>query len=386
MIERQATDSFLQLAKWYPVVAVVGPRQSGKTTLMRTAFPHHEYVNLEDKNTRDLANQDPSGFLKSFSGKVIFDEAQNCPDLFSQIQIESDANEIQGKYIISGSRNLALAKNIRQSLAGRVGILTLLPLSMQELKKHDVNYSTDEAMLKGGFPRLFNSEIETKNFYRNYMATYIDRDVRIDMRQTSLQDYRNLVRLCATNTGNLINYSNISKELGVARQTVKSWMSLLFQSYVCFELPAFYANERKILTKTPKLYFYDTGLLCFLLRIYDEKTLLRSKHLGKIFENFVVVEALKQRTNLDEQSDFYFYRDDSKREIDFIDASDPENLKITEIKSTSTFKTELLSTLKTVGDQLNVGNDNRSLVMRTDKNYLIDGIHINNLDGWLKTF
>ena len=126
--------------------------------------------------------------------------------------------------------------------------------------------------------------------------------------------------------------------------------------------------------------------MCFLLRIYDEKALLRSKHLGKIFENFVVVEALKQRTNLDEQSDFYFYRDDSKREVDFIDASDPENLKITEIKSTSTFKTELLSTLKTVGDQLNVGNDNRSLVMRTDKNYLIDGIHINNLDGWLKTF
>ena len=388
MIERQAKNSLLNLAKWYPVVAVVGPRQSGKTTLIKNTFPNYHYINLEDKNTRDLVLQDTSGFLKSFGGKVIIDEAQNCPDLFSQIQIEADSNNVPGNFIISGSRNLTLHKHIRQSLAGRVGVLTLLPLSYEEILSHNKLIETrktdEEIIFSGGFPRLIRAQIDAKNYYRNYAKTYVNRDVRIDLRETSLSDYRKLVRICATNAGDLINYSNISKEIGASRQTVKTWMSLLFQSYVCFELPSYHANVRKSLTKTPKLYFYDTGLLCYLLKIYSTEALLKSNYFGKIFENFVIVETMKHYLNNDEDPEIYYYRDDSKREIDLICTADPDCTKIAEIKSTSTFRSDLTRNLNSIGDLLKIDARSRSLIMRSDRNYSINNMNVQNVKGWIE--
>lgn len=384
MIEREAKDALLQLAQWYPIVAVVGPRQSGKTTLVKEIFSDYTYINLEDNDQRERALADPVGFVKLLKGNVIFDEIQNCPDLFSQLQVESDADEKPGRYIISGSRNLAMSKHIRQSLAGRVGILKLLSLSWSELSNSAAVNNIQEAQFRGGYPRLYNSRIREENFYRNYIETYVDKDVKTDLKETNLIDYKKTIQVCAQSSGNLVNYSNIAASIGVSRQTIKSWISLLIESFICFELPAYFTNKMKSLTKTPKLFFYDTGLLCNLLGITSVDMLLQSKHKGQIFENFVISETLKKYYNSDKLCNLYFYRDDSKREVDLIDGSRVEDLNLCEIKSTSTFNKKFLNNLATVSDMLDVPPNNCHLLMDTERKSCVNEMHVENLDAWLK--
>ena len=384
MIQREADKALTQLAKWYPVVAVVGPRQSGKTTLIKNVFKDYTYVNLEDDFNRRLATSDPVGFVNSFGSHVVFDEIQNCPALFSQIQVTSDENEITGNYVISGSRNLALSKNIRQSLAGRVGILKLLPLSLNEINSSSESLSVNDAMLLGGYPRLYASQIKHQNFYRNYIETYVDKDVRIDLKEINLSDYKKMIRVCAQYAGNLINYSNIASAVGISRQTVKSWMSLLMESFICFELPAFYSNKLKSLTKSPKLYFYDTGLLCYLLGVKSTEDLMFSANKGQIFENFVISETVKKYHNSDSDGSLYFYRDNSKREIDLVDATNANDIQLAEIKSTSTFDSKLMKNLKLIGDSLCVKEKDRHLIMNTDRHYSFNEMNVENVTSWIQ--
>uniref|UniRef100_UPI0026331FE7 ATP-binding protein n=1 Tax=uncultured Bifidobacterium sp. TaxID=165187 RepID=UPI0026331FE7 len=261
IIPRAMAQLASRMAGWFPVVSVTGPRQSGKSTLVREVFPDYEYVNLEDPNLRAVAAEDPVGFIRSRSPHLVVDEAQYVPDLFSMIQVVSDENKTPGQYILSGSQNFLLLKSITQSLAGRVGLLKLLPLSYTELLGGGISSGVDEFMIRGGYPRLYDVDMDADIFFEAYISTYVERDVAgyLDVRDAAA--FRTVLRLCASNAGNLINYSNLARDADVGFRTVKSWMSILESSYIVFPLEPWHSNLGKRLTKTPKLYFYDTGLL-----------------------------------------------------------------------------------------------------------------------------
>ncbi len=337
MIGRTLAEGLVELASWYPIVSVTGPRQSGKSTLVKATFPNHRYLNLEDPATRARALADPSGFIANNPGPLIVDEAQYAPELFSAIQAVSDELGQPGQYILSGSQNFLMMKALRQSLAGRVGIAKLLPLSMGELEAEGLACGVPDAILRGFYPRLHSSKVPTSLFYENYVDTYVARDVTgyLDVRNESA--FRTLMRLCATRVGNLVNMASLANEVGVSVPTVKNWLSLLESSYVIRLLQPYHANLGKRLTKTPKLFFCDTGLLCHLLGIKNVSNLVNSEIYGAVFENFVIAERLKAHLNQLQSPDLYFYRDDSKIEVDLIDATDAPT-QLIEIKSGQTYR------------------------------------------------
>jgi predicted AAA+ superfamily ATPase len=370
-------------ASWFPVVSVTGPRQSGKSTPVQHIFPDFEYVNLEDKSTRNLALTDPTGFIRERPARLIIDEAQRVPELFSAIQVASDASGEHGQYVLSGSQNFLLLKQIGQTLAGRVGICKLLPLSYRECANHGEDLTPDSFMLKGGYPRLHVASIPPSVFFENYLQTYVERDVAgyIDARSTT--SFRTLLGLCAQGCGQLLNVSRLSGDLGVARATVDSWLSILESSYVLFRLPPYHANLRKRLTKTPKIYFYDTGLLCHLLGIRTPEQLRDSPARGAVFENLVVAETLKRHLHAGRNPELYFYRDDSKIEVDLVDVTDRVAPELIEIKSTTTYKPELARHLSGVGDALGIPEEGRGVVMRSDKSHVVNGVRHWSAHEWL---
>lgn len=321
IIPRALQPLLLKAATGYPVIEILGPRQSGKTTLSRAAFPDHTYVSLENPDNRAFAKEDPQGFLEHHRNPkgIIIDEVQYAPDLLSYIQTDVDLTGKKGYYVITGSQNILLNEAVSQSLAGRVSIFTLLPFSQQELTDaHLIPPTLEEMLFKGCYPRICADNLDPLDWYPNYINTYIERDVRLIKNVTDLNLFQKFMGLCAGRLGQLLNYSAIANDCGVTMPTVKAWISILEQSYICFEVQPYHTNFNKRLIKSSKLYFYDTGLACSLLGIHSPEQLTNHYLKGGIFESFVISEILKQNYNNNRRPRAYFWRDQSGHEIDCI--------------------------------------------------------------------
>mgnify|MGYP003608351777 FL=1 len=336
MVNRTIVEGINAYMQRYPIVALTGPRQSGKTTLLKGMFPDFRYVSLENPDNRAFAENDPNGFLQLYDQKVILDEVQRVPALLSYIQTIVDSNNMMGQFILSGSQNFNLMKSITQSLAGRVALFKLLPFDMMELKSADLLPSDyEQLILKDSYPALYDRSIPFASFYANYIETYIQRDVTelLSIRDFGL--FRTFLKLCAARIGQQLNIANLSSETGVSVPTLRSWISILESSYIMYQLPPFFKNFNKRLVKSPKLYFYDTGLASFLLGIRNEKTLLESEFKGALFENMIITEYVKQNYHNNLYHDFYYWRDSNGHEVDLLVSNDTAYDAI-EIKSTKT--------------------------------------------------
>lgn len=359
MITRKITDEFKKLLKEYPIVTLIGPRQSGKTTLSKT-LTGYSYSNLEDPDTREFAQKDPKGFLSQFNETfVILDEIQRVPELLSYIQVDVDKKRVEGKYVLTGSHQLELTEAISQSLAGRTAILKLLPLSMEELLNESAMVPAVEPFntiaLKGFYPGLFERSMRVQNFYSNYYQTYVERDVRQLINLKDVDLFERFMKLLAGRAGQIFSLSGLSNEVGVDSKTIKNWLSVLEASFVITKLPPYYNSLGKRLIKSPKYFFVDTGLLCFLLGIHTETQLSRDPLLGSIFENLVVIEIIKAQLNRGRIPQVYFYRDKSGFEVDML-FQDKGEWTAVEVKSAQTFRmdytTNLLKLQERVKDPL----------------------------------
>lgn len=342
MIKRQIADKLLEIAKEYPVLTITGPRQSGKTTLAKALFADYDYVSLDNPNMRLQAVDDPNGFLKNHPGKCIIDEIQHFPELLSYIQTTVDKEKIEGRFVLIGSQNHLLQEKISQILVDRTKVVKLLPLSQMELDNLE-NFSPDdyeEIVFKGFYPAIYDNDIAPKEFFPSYIETLVNRDVRQIQNIRHLTVFTHFLKLCAGRTGQILDYSALARDAGISVNTAKEWISILVACYVVFLLQPYHKNFGKRLIKTPKLYFYDTGLLSYLLNIRD-KTQLNTHYLkGNIFENFILLELLKYRTNKGLPSNIYFWRDNSRNEIDcLVDGTIPE---VIEIKSGKTFTKDFI--------------------------------------------
>jgi predicted AAA+ superfamily ATPase len=330
MITRDAEKFVLILSKKYPVLFIAGPRQSGKTTLARKLFPKKSYVTLEDPDQRSFALEDPKGFLKQFPEGAILDEIQRAPILCSYIQGIVDTKKTL--FVLTGSQQFEISQTISQSLSGRVGILKLLPLSLRELCSYKKVSHWNRLLLEGFYPRLHVQKIKPSMFYPYYFETYVERDLRQLSQIENLSVFEKFVRLMAGRVGSLLNHSALSVELGVSQPTIRKWTTLLEASFIIFLLPAFSHNRNKRLVKTPKVYFYDVGLATYLLGIEEKKHLDTHPLRGALFENFIVLEYLKNRFHQGMRSNLYFYRDKSGHEVDLVLESG-NTLQGVEIKS-----------------------------------------------------
>lgn len=333
MIKRDAEAELRSLAGQFKVVAVTGPRQSGKTTLVRATFKSKPYASLENPDTKRYALEDPRGFLSEFPKGAVLDEVQRTPELFSYLQQILDESDEYGLFILTGSNNFLIQESISQSLAGRVGYLFLLPLCLKEINLPEKE--SNHLMIKGGYPVLHSGQAEEKKFFANYIRTYVERDVRLLKNITDLYAFERFVRLCAGRIGQLLNMNSIAVEVGVDVKTIASWIGILETSFIAFRLYAYHRNFNKRIVKTPKLYFYDTGLAAALLGIDNETQLSLSPFRGHLFENLVILEFLKLRFNQGERNNLFFWRDNTGNEVDLIIEEGETQLPV-EIKSGKT--------------------------------------------------
>jgi len=318
MIQREMASIAALLLRKYPILTITGPRQSGKSTFAKMLKPGFEYINLEDIDHRRFASNDPKGFIERYSTNVILDEVQNAPQLLSQIQVHTDALGKNGMYILTGSQNFQLFEKIRQSLAGRTALCTLLPFSMSELNDLKKARSWEELCWKGMYPRLHNRKIKPELFYPDYITTYIERDTRQIMNIKDLGQFRKFMSLCAGRTGQILNMLDIGNSLGIDNKTVKQWLGVLESCYIIYLLQPFYTNFNKRVIKAPKLYFYDTGIASFLLNIRNTNDLKNHFAKGALYENFVINELMKNCYNKRVQPFFHFFRDSNGNEVDLI--------------------------------------------------------------------
>lgn len=339
MIPRKAEHEIKALAAQFKAVAVVGPRQSGKTTLVRSVFGHKPYVNLENPDIRRYAMEDPRGFLSNYQQGAIIDEAQRVPELFSYLQQILDETASHGLFIITGSNNFLLQESISQSLAGRVGYLYLLPLSLDEIGDKESNSNT--LLFKGGYPALYNEETNPAKWYVNYISTYVERDVRLLKNITDLVAFERFLRLCAGRIGQLLNMSSLAVEVGVDVKTIGSWISVLETSFIVFRLQPYHENYNKRVVKMPKLYFYDTGLAVALLGVENVGQLALHPFRGSLFENMIVIDFLKRRYNAGKSNNLFFWRDNVGNEVDLILAEGNTRIPI-EIKSGQTVTSDYM--------------------------------------------
>lgn len=384
IVKRDIEESIQKIYRKIPVIVVTGPRQSGKTTLCKNFFSSKKYINLEELDKRDFALSDPKGFLNQYGYDVIIDEIQRAPQLLSYIQVIVDENP-KAKFILTGSSQFELMSKVTQSLAGRAIIVRLLPFSLKELKVLYKNKMPDvfSFLIKGFYPRLHINKIEQSIFYGSYISTYIERDLRLLINLKDLHLFQKFLKLCAGRIGNILNLSSLANDIGVSHTTVKTWINLLETSNIIFLLKPYYKNISKRLIKSPKLYFYDTGIAAYLLGIETKEQLLRDPLRGALFENLVISEFIKMRFNNLKDNNLYFYRDSNGTEIDLMCVKGNEIIPI-EIKSGETITDEYFKNIKKIKHSLpNIcypsviyaGND---IQMRTDIN-VYPYFDINNL-------
>lgn len=344
-IQRSLTPQLQQALKQFPVLTLTGPRQSGKTTLLRNQMSNFSYVNLEDPELRQWAVEQPKDFLQQHPFPLIIDEAQYAPDLFSYIQLRVDEIQQPGMYVLSGSQNFLFMEKISQSLAGRSAIFKLMPFSFDEIREQVGELTTNQIIIRGFYPRLFQSVTDYKLFYNSYLNTYIERDVRQLANIGQHLDFIRFIRLCAGRSGQLLNISSLATEAGIAYNTCKTWLAHLTAGYVVFLLQPHHQNFNKKIIKTPKLYFNDTGLLCALLGIDSEETLALHPLRGAIFENLVFTELMKYGVNNGMNQPIWFWRDNHGTEIDFL-LEHNSSFTAIEVKSGMNFHNEYLNNLK----------------------------------------
>ena len=376
MIPRAAAPTLERLAKGFPVVALTGPRQSGKTTLAKSVFSEKAYVSLENPDEREFALQDPKRFLQRFSNGAVLDEVQRCPQLLSWLQGWVDERGILGDFVLTGSAQFDLIAGITQTLAGRVGRVELLPLSAAELvAAHQAPPNLHAAMFQGAYPALYAREVSPQDWFANYIATYLERDVRQLLAVRDLGQFQTFVKMCAARTGQLLNLTSLGADCGISSVTAKQWLSVLESSYIVTLLQPHHRNFGKRLVKAPKLYFCDVGLAAWLLGIRDAATLETHAARGALFETYVITELLKQRFNAGQPRDLYFWRDSTGNEVDVL-IETAQGLQAVEIKSGSTFASDWTSSLKKwkqfAGDEA----IQPSLVYGGTASYARDGVQV----------
>ena len=347
MIHREIGNVLVKMAGKMPVISITGPRQSGKTTLARMCFPEYNYVNLENPDMYEAAKDDPRLFLSQFKKGIIIDEVQRLPSLFSYIQTISDERNKPGEFILTGSENFLLSEKISQSLAGRVFVSHLLPLSISELERADLvkTEDMDATLFHGFYPRIHKMDIEPEMFFPSYIHTYVERDVRQIVNVSNLFLFQKFLRIAAGRIGQLINYNNIANEVGVDLKTVKSWFSILESSFIVFFLPPHFENFSKRIIKTPKLYFHDIGLACSLLGIRKKEELTSHWSKGALFENMIIADLMKGFLNQGKRPSLYFWRDSAGNEVDCLIDTGSE-IKCVEIKSGTTISSDFFKGLK----------------------------------------
>lgn len=359
-IERDLAATLLDASQYFPVLCVTGPRQSGKSTLIKHIFNGYRRFTLEDYDVRSMAQNDPLGFLNQTNEGMIIDEVQRVPELLSYIQgIVDDRPE--RRFVLSGSSNFLLLKTVSQSLAGRAGVFELLPMSLSEAKEAYAEKTLDEIIYNGCFPAVCAGKNVAKYLYPAYTKTYIDKDLRQLININNLSQFHTFLRLCAARIGSIFNASELAGEVGVASNTINAWVSVLEASYIIMRLQPWSENSRKRLTKSPKLYFCDTGLACHLLDIESPEQLSRDKMRGHLFENLIVMEALKQRYNKGKESNIFFFRDAKGNEIDLL-IREAGELKAIEIKSSQTYAPSFEDVLKKTGSLLTTPVSKRAVV------------------------
>ncbi len=377
MIQRVASTKIKQLAKKFPAIGLLGPRQSGKTTLAKELFPKKPYISFENQDNVILAMSDPRAFLTKYKTGAIFDEIQRVPKLLSYMQgvIDSQPNKV-GLFVITGSQNLLLLESVSQTLAGRIAFIHLLPFSIAELATSKFStQSLNKLILNGGYPRLYDKKISPPDFYPNYLLTYVERDVRQIKNIANLSLFQRFLKICATRVGQEINYTSIGNDTGVDQKTVMSWFGILEASFIAFRLQPFYNNLGKRITQMPKLYFYDTGLCCSLLEIDNESHVNTHPLRGSLFENLIILELLKKRLNNGQRSNLYYWRERSGIEIDILMEQASQIVPV-EIKTATTFNSDFLKGIN-YWKKLNPSIKNSYLVY-TGKASAIDNTDILN--------
>jgi uncharacterized protein len=345
MIKRSSEKILKVIAKEFKIVGITGPRQSGKTTLAKKVFKDKKYVSLENPDYRFFAEDDPRGFLAQFPHGAIIDEIQYVPKLFSYLQEIVDSSSEIGKYIITGSQNFNLLEKISQSLAGRIGMLQLLPFSFDEMKNGEIeSQNLNEVLYNGSYPPIHDLHISPERWYNSYINTYIERDIRQLINVRDLSTFQRFLKLCAGNIGQLVNFSRIGADCGINQQTVSAWLAILEASYIVFRLYPHHENFRKRLVKTPKLYFYDTGLASRLLGLENQEQLFSFNMRGALFENWVISELIKFRYNECKDRNLYFWRNNTGDEIDIIIDKNNGLIPI-EVKSGATISTDWFTQL-----------------------------------------
>ncbi|MCO6559258.1 MAG: ATP-binding protein [Bifidobacterium sp.] len=371
MLPRTISDKIRDMATKFPIISLTGTRQSGKTTLLRELFPDFRYVSMEDPDVNRLAKQDMRGFLDTYDDHVIFDEAQHTPELFSYLQgIVDNRWQRPGQFILSGSQNFLLLNSISQSLAGRVAVLYLLPLSFAELTAaEDIPKTMDAWTWQGGYPRLYDKHIDPPDYFPNYIDTYVERDVRDELGVRKLSAFRRFLTQCASRAGEMLSVNSLATDSGIDYKTAQDWLSILESSFIAFRLYLYYKNYGKRLVKTPKLYFYDSGLAAYLLNIDSPSALLLSQRRGALFENAVVSEIIKRYYAIGRTPTLYYLRDYSRTEIDLIIEKSGEVEYAIEIKASATYDSHAFANITKLSDDLGVDKDHRIVVYGGDQSF-----------------
>ena len=382
-ISRNMEGAIVDASRFYSVIIITGPRQSGKSTLVKHIFANYHYLSLEDPDIRSLAQRDPRSLL-GIAEKMIIDEAQRMPELFSYIQTIVDGNPTR-KFVLTGSANFLMLKNVSQSLAGRAAVFELLPFAMSELKEELLSENIDKQLINGFYPALREKKMSPRLYYKNYVTTYLERDVRTLSEIKNLDVFQRFIRLCAGRIGSVFVASELSNELGVSVGTINSWLSVLQASYIVYMLKPFYTNANKRLVKSRKIYFHDTGLAAYLLGITSAKQLNTDRMRGHLFENMIVSEAIKKFYNKGEDANLYFYRDSNGVEIDLM-VQRGSKYDCFEIKSAATYHPDFEKSIISVTHALPSIINSGAVIYSGETTVLEKDIKLLNLSNFAESF